>query len=88
MSPLDRAKIHSVQAQNWSRIGRYAAMEGDDESSTTTTNSGVSGVGSKTCNTNIGTTTAQKGVSSGRYGPNNNSNKIIVVKGDIISLCK
>lgn len=96
MSPLDRAKIHSVQAQNWSRIGVMKDADVDSSSDTdngtssgtTSSNSGVRGVGSKTCNTNIGTTTTKKGVSSGRFGPKNDSDKIIVVKGDVISLCK
>ncbi|HBO39439.1 MAG TPA: hypothetical protein DD638_12340 [Pasteurellaceae bacterium] len=87
MSPLDRAKVHSVQAQNWARIGT-AEADANNVSDSATTTSGNSAIGSKNCTTNIGTTTVNKGLSSGRYGPNSRSDNIVVVKGDVISLCK
>lgn len=92
MSALDRAKINSVQAQNWSKMGKYASTANDNVENYATTY-GTNGIGSRTigsntCVTNIGTSTTTKGVSSGRYGPGRKSNNIVVVKGDVISLCK
>ena len=92
MSPLDRAKVNSVQAQNWARIGMSEAdaenMAESAESTASTSRSGVGALGSRNCTTNIGTTTVATGTSSGRYGPSRNTNKTVVVKGDVISLCK
>ena len=94
MTPLDRAKIHSVQAQNWGRQGIF--NDGDVEDGETATNSSETVRSSntygssKSCVTNIGTThTNRNEMSSGRYGPQNNKKQQpIVIKGDVISLCK
>ncbi|MBN6065426.1 hypothetical protein HYE66_02990 [Aggregatibacter actinomycetemcomitans] len=91
MSPLDRAKIHSVQAQNWARMGTAEADAEDvSDSADSNTPGGISSSigGSRNCTTNIGTRSAAKGISSGKYGPSRNSDNIVVVKGDVISLCK
>ncbi|AKS65544.1 hypothetical protein NJ8700_09110 [Aggregatibacter aphrophilus NJ8700] len=92
MSPLDRAKVNSVQAQNWARIGMSEAdaenMAESAKSTASTSRSGVGAHGSRNCTTNIGTTNVTKGISSGRYGPSRNTNKNVVVKGDVINLCK
>ena len=92
MSPLDRAKIHSVQAQNWGTLGSFdedTVEETATNNSETVRSSNTYG-SSKSCVTNIGTThTNRNEMSSGRYGPQNNKKQQpIVIKGDVISLCK
>ena len=92
MSTLDRAKIHSVQAQNWGMQGNFtedAVEETANNNSETVRSSNTYG-SSKSCVTNIGTTHTNKNeLSSGRYGPQNNKKQQpIVIKGDVISLCK
>lgn len=92
LGPLDKAKVHEVQAQKWSRIGMGIEMEDEAENSVSqysNTSSGRSlGGRSKNCSTNIGNVAAQKGASSGRYGPKNKNNNVVVVKGDVINVCK
>ncbi|OOF35859.1 MULTISPECIES: hypothetical protein [Rodentibacter] len=91
LGPLDRAKVNQVQAQKWSRIGIGMEMGGDAQDSVSQYGNSSS-VGSsslsrtRNCSTNIGNVTTQKGVSSGRYGPKNNN--VVVVKGDVINVCK
>lgn len=87
MSPLERAKVHSVQAQNWAKIGK-SGYDAEEITERTTEGSSVSGIGSRSCTTNIGTTTTKSGVSSGKYGPSKNSDNIVIIKGDVVSLCK
>lgn len=92
LGPLDKAKVHEVQAQKWSRIGMGIEMENEAENSVSqySNTSGGSAFGgrSKNCSTNIGNVAAQKGASSGRYGPKNKNNNVVVVKGDVINVCK
>ncbi|QOF67569.1 hypothetical protein IFE17_10685 [Actinobacillus sp. GY-402] len=87
MSPLDKAKVHSVQAQNWAKMGK-AGYDAEEVTERSTEGSSVSGIGSRSCTTNIGTTTTKSGVSSGKYGPSKNSDNIVIIKGDVVSLCK
>lgn len=91
LGPLDRAKVNNVQAQKWARIG-MGIGEGDEQADDTRNNansmsSGYGGMRSRNCSTNVGTIQNQKGASSGRYGPRGKGN-IVVVKGDVISVCK
>ena len=92
LGPLDKAKVHEVQAQKWSRIGMGIEMENEAEDSVSqySNTSGGSAFGghSKNCSTNIGNVATQKGASSGRYGPKNKNNNVVVVKGDVINVCK
>ena len=83
LGPLDKAKVHEVQAQKWSRIGMGIEMEDEAENSVSQYNNTSSGSSfggrSKNCSTNVGNVTAQKGASSGRYGPKNKNNNVVVV---------
>ena len=84
MSALDRAKTHSVMSKRW--LGFGATQQTTDTSSTAMPTAGS--VGGKVCTTNVGVPVEQTGVSSGRYGPRAQKDNIVVVKGDIISICK
>ena len=62
LGPLDKAKVHEVQAQKWSRIGMGIEMENEAEDSVSqySNTSGGSAFGgrSKNCSTNIGNVAA------------------------------
>lgn len=93
LGPLDRAKVQEVQAQKWSRIGHNMEMAENTSDSASEYGNRVNstsgaGIRSRYCSTNVGNVATQKGVSSGRYGPQNKNNNIVVVKGDVINVCK
>lgn len=93
LGPLDKAKVNNVQAQKWSRVGMGMDFGDDqaDDARNTTNSAGTAGsyggMRSRNCSTNVGTIQTQKGAGSGRYGPRSKGN-IVVVKGDVISVCK
>ena len=92
MGPLDQAKVQKVQAEKWSKMSSLDEMgEGVDSSLIySTSTSGVSGIGgrSKSCVTNVGNVAPKKGLSSGRYGPKNKNDNVVVIKGDVVNVCK
>ena len=91
MSPLDQSKVSVVQAKRWVNFG---ANEQIDNVQQIQQQRGMNGpIGSKACITNIGTTTQPNGASgfTPRYGPAStdpNKGRIVVVKGDVINVCK
>lgn len=93
MGPLDQAKVHKVQAQKWSKMAVLeeigSDMEAGSNNYSTTSGSNGNGIGrSKSCVTNVGNITTQKGASSGRYGPKNKNDNVVVIKGDVVNVCK
>ena len=95
MGPLDQAKVQKVQAQKWSRVASFDDMgsefDGDSTTSTSSTSTtGTSSIGgrSKSCVTNVGNVAQKKGLSSGRYGPKNKNDNVVVIKGDVVNVCK
>ena len=92
MGPLDQAKVQKVQAQKWSRLASFDDMgsEFDSDSTSSTSTTGTSSIGgrSKSCVTNVGNVAQKKGLSSGRYGPKNKNDNVVVIKGDVVNVCK
>jgi hypothetical protein len=86
ISPLDRAKVLNVQSKRWLGFGATAQ--------TTDTTIVPSTVGARVCTTNVGVppqTTQNAGQNFGphnQFGPHAQQDNIVVVSGDIISLCK
>lgn len=85
LSPLDRAKVLSVESKRWLGFGATAP--------TTDTTIVPSTVGARVCTTNVGvpqqpSTAGQYGPQANAYGPQSRTDNIVVVSGDIISLCK
>ena len=88
-SPSTKAKINSILAENWGRKGLDGSEYSNDDDYIQESQSDNKFGGSRNCTTNIGVVKEQRGISSGRYGPKNNKdNRPIVIKGDVISLCK
>jgi len=85
-SPLDRAKVLSVESKRWLGYGATGR--------TTDTTIQPSAVGTRVCTTNVGvppqatTPAGQYGPRPNQYGPGNNGDNIVVVSGDVISVCK
>ena len=92
IGPLDQAKVQKVQVQKWSRMSTFDDMgsEFDDNSTSSTSTTGVGGISgrSKGCVTNVGNVVQKKGLSSGRYGPKNKNDNVVVIKGDVVNVCK
>lgn len=92
IGPLDQAKVQKVQAQKWSRMSTFDDMgsEFNDNSTSSTSTTGVGGISgrSKGCVTNVGNVVQKKGLSSGRYGPKNKNDNVVVIKGDVVNVCK
>lgn len=92
LSPLDKAKTHEAEAKKWAKMGMVDGFEDEVSEDGTTYHSnskqGYASLSSRSCTTNIGNVTTTRGISSGRYGPKNKNNNIIVVKGDVVSVCK
>lgn len=88
IDPWDRAKVSQVQAKRWLGFGTRQTAE-----DTTQTGNGV-GRGAQTCITNVGTTAAQPATVGNfvpRYGPaprGQNSDRVVVVNGSVINVCK
>lgn len=85
ISPVDRAKVLSVQSKRWLGFGSTAQ--------TTDTTIVPSTVGARVCTTNVGTPPKQtnSGLNFGpqnQFGPHQQQDNIVVVSGDIINLCK
>lgn len=86
MSPLDRAKVLSVESKRWLGFGATGR--------TTDTTLTPGTVGARVCTTNVGVpptntnSTGQYGPQQNAYGPQSRTDNIVVVSGDIISLCK
>lgn len=81
MGAVDRAKVHTVMSKRWLGFGVTER--------TMDTPMAPGTIGAKSsCTVNIGTPAEQTGRSSGRYGPNPNKDNIVVVTGDVISVCK
>ena len=85
MAPLDRAKVLSVESKRWLGFGATAR--------TTDTTLTPSTVGARVCTTNVGVPpnnnpAGQYGPQQNAYGPQSRTDNIVVVSGDIISLCK
>jgi len=88
LGPLDRAKVLQVESKMWlqNNGGGNAVQD-----TTTLTSPG----GSKACVTNVGVPQqANATTPGGRFGPQNpfapqnSKDNIVVVKGDVISVCK
>lgn len=88
IDPWDRAKVSQAQAKRWIGFGTRQTAE-----DTTRTGNGV-GRGAETCITNVGTTTGQPATVGNfvpRYGPTprgQNSDRVVVVNGSVINVCK
>ncbi|GAA0724814.1 hypothetical protein [Dokdonella soli] len=85
MSPLDRAKVLNVESKRWLGYGSTGQ--------TTSTTMVPSTVGARVCTTNVGVPAntapvGQYGPQQNAYGPQSRKDNIVVVSGDIISLCK
>lgn len=85
IDPWDRSQVMQAQAKRW-LIGAQAQQPQDTR---------VLGgkAGSKTCITNVGTTTQPTqpaGSFTPRYGPSpgGNQNRVVVVNGSVINVCK
>jgi len=85
IDPWDRSQVLQAQAKRW-LIGAEQQQPGDTR---------VLGnkVGSKTCITNVGTTTQQPqgpGSFTPRYGPSPGGKqpRVVVVNGSVINVCK
>lgn len=88
IDPWDRAKVSEAQAKRWIGYGtRQTARD------TTVLGGGV-GSAAKTCITNVGTTTGSPATVGGftpRYGPvpaNQRNDRVVVVNGSVINVCK
>lgn len=88
IDPWDRAKVQQAQAKRWIGFGTRQVAE-----DTTSTGNSV-GRGAETCITNVGTTTGQPatvGNFTPRYGPTprgSNQDRVVVVNGSVINVCK
>ncbi|UXI66570.1 hypothetical protein [Tahibacter amnicola] len=82
IDPWDRAAVNQVQAKRWLGFGSTQR--------TTDTTMVPSAVGAKVCVTNVGTTQAPSGPMAPRYGPQSETRneRIVVVNGNVINLCK
>jgi hypothetical protein len=85
IDPWDRSQVMQAQAKRW-LIGAQQQQPQD-------TRVLASKVGSKTCITNVGTTTQQPqapGSFTPRYGPapGGKQNRVVVVNGSVINVCK
>lgn len=85
IDPWDRSQVMQAQAKRW-LIGAQQQQPQD-------TRVLASKVGSKTCITNVGTTTQPTqgpGSSTPRYGPTpgGRQSRVVVVNGSVINVCK
>lgn len=84
IDPWDRSQVLQAQAKRW-LIGATQQQPNDTRVLT-------SKVGSKACVTNVGTTTQTQGPGSStpRYGPTpgGSQNRVVVVNGSVINVCK
>lgn len=89
MSALERAKVQSVMSKRWLGFG-VTQKTTDTATAPAITESGIrSSINSTVCTTNIGVPQDNNtGLSAGRYGPSANKDNIVVVTGDVISICK
>ncbi|HEY4582513.1 MAG TPA: hypothetical protein VIG88_06575 [Lysobacter sp.] len=88
IDPWDRAKVTQAQAKRWIGFGTRQ-VAGD-----TAVTGNRPGSPARTCITNVGTTTAAPSTVGGftpRYGPapqGQNGNRVVVVNGSVINVCK
>lgn len=88
MGAVEQAKVHSVLSKQW--VPKKTGTQPINRQDVVNVQNSTSGIGSKNCVTNIGTSNSNSNsLSSGRYGPSNdNKDNIIAIKGDVISICK
>jgi hypothetical protein len=87
LEPWDTAQVQQIQAKRW--LGTRTRQSEQE----TLVNSNSTAAGARTCVTNVGTTTQAPGAAGyiPRYGPspaNSRQNRVVVVTGSIINVCK